>query len=98
MLSVSLIPLLENALQLALISGCHLKFHYLLTVCRARREYGSHTDILRERGFSVSYQRPDKLTNSSCKKKKKRNRDKKTPKRLEVKVDQAFVPAQLVAV
>lgn len=30
---------LENVLQLALISGCHLKCHYLLTVCRAQREY-----------------------------------------------------------
>lgn len=81
-LGVSLIPLLENALQLALISGCHLKCHNLLTVCRAQPEYGSHARILRKEGFSVSYQRPDKPTSSSCKKKKKEKKIKGSESKL----------------
>lgn len=75
MLSVSLIPLLENALQLALISGCHLKCHYLLTVCGAQPEYGAVPAYLGREDFLCLIKDRTNRQAAHVKKKKERERE-----------------------
>lgn len=83
---------LENSLQLALISGCHLKCHYLLTVCRARREYGVLPVYLEREDFLCLIK---DRTNWQAAPVEKKRKEKKT---LGVKVDQNLVPQQTTRV